>query len=264
MSSNNDFKLDFAYSVNEVKYNLKDCGYLHYWRNKRHLLGAIAASCESDEQKYKELWSYMTEEDIANEPEEVVNSLKVLIENGGPKKCYAKGLAVNHSGEAFYNSIVGGMVRRTPEYKQAEIAFQAWLKARPGVASAWKEYATKANKRDAKVYERYATELTLHLLSTNTTNTNFRKILEHNRPDRFTAGQVVELKSDYLNKRGRDPFYYIYGEVKNSPRIGTVLKKELSASNHNYGAGSREIRVLWFASGEESRIAEKCLKIGHA
>ena len=37
------------------------------------------------------------------------------------------------------------------------------------------------------------------------------------------------------------------------------MKKEKAEANYNYGVGSREIRVLWFMSGEETTVQEKCL-----
>jgi hypothetical protein len=262
MTSNNDYKLDFSYKFNGKKFNLKDCDKYNYWYSETTLLNTISGQYKSPERHF-DLWSRLVNSDFVEVNPAIEQLVRMYIDNGGIEASRLKGLAIDYSAERVYLNMHLEMVKRTSEYAEAETSFQNWLKSRPGIIRSWQQHVEKANARGSG-YQQYPTELTLSVLSSNTGNGSFRRILEHNRPDRFVAGEVVKLKFQYINKRGRDPFYYKYDpEIKKADRVGTVLKKESADTNYNYGVGSREIRVLWFATGEETCAPEQSLSLLH-
>lgn len=258
----NDYKLDFSYRYNDVKHTLRNCS-LYYAMGANKSYGLVNAIYEDyrEKDRISELANLIKQEDI-KEPyakEETRTAAIEVMKKGGLNKVdYIKEYPEEYSYyiPSAYRKAVEVAIGKTQEYMAAEASFQEWIKTRPGVRNCWVEYARKYN---AKKGYTYIVEPTLKVLSDGFNVSGFRKLIEYNRPDKFSAGQVVRLKKEYINKRGKDPFYYKYNVERNAERIGTVLKKETAATMENYGEGSRHIRILWFMTGEESYIAEKCL-----
>jgi hypothetical protein len=145
----------------------------------------------------------------------------------------------------------------TPEWQKCEAAFQKWLKRRSGVIEAWNTFVTDHNS-NSKQTPISTDPLTLQLFTAHCHRNKFRNILENTRPIKIEAGSVVKLKDEYKTNN-YDPYYWDY-ENRSLERIGTVLQYTGDCATNKCGEGSREVRVLWFGSGKETKIAEKVLE----
>jgi hypothetical protein len=262
----NDYKLDFNYNHTGVKYTLKACSpHLALNAGRKHgLFNGIYEDYVTND-RVAELTKFVSEADLndAYDTLEMKNAAIQIIKEGGIHKVKLSDYLGGNDQyyiRSCYRRAVNIAIIRSPEYSAAEQSFQEWIKTRPGVRNSWVEYARKYNARHTGLNS-YPVEPNLKIISEGMNIAGFRRIIECNRPDKFVAGQVVRLKQEYLNKRGKYPFYYNYRIERNSERVGTVLKKEGVSAMVNYGQGSREIRVLWFITGEETHVAEKCLSV---
>ena len=86
--------------------------------------------------------------------------------------------------------------------------------------------------------------------------TDFRTILENSRPRKLKIGTLVQLKTEYMNKRGKDPFYYSDSETRKAPRLGMIARFDENANA--YGHGSRQLKIMWIANSSETYIMERC------
>lgn len=262
MRTENDYKLDFVYKIDTIKYHLRDCEEFVLYGSIGNLLNNIFDKYVS-QKKTDVIYKLLDYEDYAiTQPQrymgndtELRNEFQKIVEGGPQAADMRKFYSLNY----IYRVAMSAALKKTPEYAEVEAEFAKWLATRPGVSESWREYAAAFN-RSSKDKTRLPLDLNLKTLSANTTNAYFRKCLENNRPDKFTPGQVVKLKDMYKMKRGKDPFFHKYDKsIRDSQRIGTVLKKTNSKNNYNYGVGSREVRVMWFMTGEETNVQEKCL-----
>jgi hypothetical protein len=271
------YKLDFKYKYKNVKkYNADECILYHSSRYYRHwgLLRQIHKEY-IDEQKNVDFWSMMLDTDYPTEHhfqnETIRNQFYEFVKSG---KTIEEFKPEDGSRTLYETSQVASMVAkkiamRTSAFQDAKAAFSAWLKTRPGVETVYKVYREEVNNRiRAKkntyeyghIQEEIPETLDLETFATACSGKNFKLTVENSRPLKFSAGDVVRLKREFYDKRGKDPLYYSYDkELKKMDRIGTVMKK--IGTNHTYGVGSREIRVMWFMHGAESAVMERCLKL---
>lgn len=259
------YKLDFKYKYNKKNYNAADCTLYQYgYSFGNGLLSAIHHTYIREDQR-NEYWSKMQDTDIpehytTNEHNiEVRDMFLDFIKSGKDITDYK---APNHRYyelRDLHNTVAKQIAKRTPVYQEVVTNFNSWLKTRPGVVEVYSEYRKYHNSRvhdeDRQLPENIQFEIFGDISSTR----KFKMMLENQRPLKFSTGDVVILKAEYRNKRGKDPFYYIYDQnITKMDRVGTVLKK--IGTNHSYGVGSREIRVLWFGTGQETCVMEKCLR----
>lgn len=162
--------------------------------------------------------------------------------------------------------ILSSAAVKTPLYLQLEKDFSSWLERRPGIVEAWKQYDLRRMANTHRYYfqneaERLEynkpLELNIGNFVANKQNRDFRSFLENSRPLKYNTGEIVKLRAEYLNKKGKDPFRYRV-ELKGAVRLGVIAEQRFEKQD-SYGVGSREVNVMWFATGEESRIMERCI-----
>jgi hypothetical protein len=144
--------------------------------------------------------------------------------------------------------IFGHAVKKTPEYMEYNLKFQKWIKLRPGIVRIWEQCHP-------------GVEIGLEALAAERKNRQFRNLLEGSRPKPFPEGSLVKLKDEYLQNRGKDPFYYDYDIRTTKERIGMVTKFQNPDHNYTIGLGSRMVNVHWMATGVIKQIPERCLVI---
>jgi len=152
----------------------------------------------------------------------------------------------NYGASEALERITSYMASKTKLFQEYEAKFKEWLKKRPGVVEAWK---TKYGTEIGSVLE----------FARNSYGTDFRTVLENSRPRKLKIGTLVELKGEYKDKRGKDPFYYSDAETRKAPRLGMIAK--FDETSNAYGHGSRQLKIMWIANSSETYIMERCLKI---
>lgn len=77
----------------------------------------------------------------------------------------------------------------------------------------------------------------------------------------FVIGNVVKLRSGFINSRHHDPFLR-NRDLKNEERVGhiTAILDDTHSNSFN-GRGSRLVKVHWYASGEEVKQSVSSLKL---
>lgn len=273
------FKLDFKYKFENENYGVDEIlntGYYGSLRNSiaRHYVLAG---------KRDQFWSLITDEEVKErrikhyEYDSMDDATKNQILEDFYKATkdveydgYYNVGKYHHSVRYLFSDLQNLAASRTPEFLEAKRQFSAWLNTRPGVTRLFAEYRIKTNKERTERNKSYPPDHACHTqlipesseiedIGEEMVGVRFRRFLENARPQRYKPGTVVRLRSTYLNKRGKDPFFYVYDkDLKNQERVGTVLKK--INTTRNFGQGSREIRVMWFGNGEESLLMERCLE----
>lgn len=274
------YKLDFKFKYKNVKkYNADECVLYHNSGYYRHwgLLSQIHKEyIESGNEK--DFWAMMQEGDYPTEPgfqqEMVKNQFEEMLKfvaDGKPCDQYRPedGTRPTYELQSVTNIVAKKIAMRTSVFQEAATAFNEWIKTRPGVTEVYKVYRNEVNARLRSRQNTYGygnqteelpDELNLHSFAQACTGRKFKSMVENARPLKFSAGDVVRLKREFYDKRGKDPLYHSYNpDLKKMDRIGTVMKK--IGANHTFGVGSREIRVMWFMHGQESAVMERCLKL---
>lgn len=277
---NSSYKLDFSYKTkfsfhtDEVKYSLEELlTFRRHWRKNfdpflRDVLreyedsGNMAAYCTLA--KTTVAYNEITDHVFRAEVDRALAIPKMFLDE---HVRYAN--SISWSTFQTIEKIACQASMLTPEFKKVEEAFTKWLKRREGVVKAWKLFADEHNKKVTQNVNTYynagspvPTDVTLQNLSEYRTSRSFRRHLETNRPDKFYPGMVVALKSEYLDKRGKDPLYYNYDkELKAQPRVGTIVEQKDELMHGSIGEGSRALRVCWFSTGEETNVMERCLEV---
>lgn len=170
--------------------------------------------------------------------------------------------------EYYYNYYSGGngdktqemkeFIYTSPEWQKCEAAFQKWLKRRAGVANSWEQFVGEYNiNKKTEVIK--PNNLNLKTFSSYCHLKLFRNILENSRPIKIEAGSVVRLSDKYKSAYNYDPYYWDH-QNGHLERIGTVLQYTGDCATTKCGLGSREVRVMWFGSGKETKISEKALE----
>lgn len=274
------YKLDFKFKhKNTKKYNADECvlyhnsGYYKSWG----LLSQIHKEY-IDSGNEKNFWAMMQEGDYPQEPgyqQEIVKKqfeeMLKFVADGKPSDQYRPedGSRPTYELNSVVNNVAKKIAMRTAAFQEAVTAFNEWIKTRPGVTEVYKVYRNDINARiraNKALYEygnqreELPEELTLESFAQACGGRKFKSMVENSRPLKFSAGDVVRLKREFYDKRGKDPLYHSYDpDLKKMDRIGTVMKK--IGANHTFGVGSREIRVMWFMNGQESAVMERCLKL---
>jgi hypothetical protein len=249
------YKLDFKPEINGKKYSMSDFAPRNRWsahHNNSIVTNEILDSYRKSE-SIDQLFSLVDQDCIelvkksyhyrwVNE-NEFLSSLEEI-----KKKGYKEWSNASYVGTNLYSvleNLLSITIWKTKEFEKPNEDFQKWLLKRPGVVAAWKD-----------VYP--ADELNLRNLSKKYRQSDFRTKLENARPRKIAPGLLVELKEEYLNKWGKDPFYW-KKDFADQKRVGMLTKPipERTA----FGVGSRIVNVCWIASGEESEIMERCLKV---
>ncbi len=164
------------------------------------------------------------------------------------------------------SEVIAPAVMKTPMYQKLENDFSAWLQRRPGIAEAWEKFDSYRAANTHRYYfqndaerQEYQKPLELNIANfvMNKQDRYFRSLLENSRPLKYNTGEIVKLRAEYLNKKGKDPFRYRV-DLKGAVRLGVIAEQRFEKQD-SYGVGSREVNVMWFATGEESRIMERCI-----
>jgi len=278
--TSSQYKLDFKYKHGtKRKYNADECIFYHnssYYRHQGLLSQIHRDYIESG--KEKEFWSMMVDSDYPEEvgfQQEIVKTqfqeMLKFVADGKPSEQYRPedGTRLTYEFQTVTNMVAKKIAMRTATFQDAVNAFNEWIKTRPGVAEVYNAYRVEVNARIRNRKSTYeygsqgeelAEELTLYSFAQACNGRKFKSMVENSRPLKFSAGDVVRLKREFYDKRGKDPLYHNYNpDLKKMDRIGTVMKK--IGANHTYGVGSREIRVMWFMHGQESAVMERCLKL---
>jgi len=157
-------------------------------------------------------------------------------------------------------SLINSAAPKTPEAKEINVAFNNWLKKRPGVKSAYETYMTTHN-RDMPA------EITYFDIAAVINNWDFKQLLETSRPVIFEVGSLVCLRKNFHGTYRHDPYYYCRNNAfdvpkDQMPRMGIVTElTDRCASRSRYGKGSRLLKVMWSATGETSSVSENKLII---
>lgn len=278
MGTASQYKLDFGYKfglgkkiyrfatiVDNSTYGLKNAIYSKYIADgRRDDFWAYAKPEDMDVNSIEQYCGTFADEAV--KPALVEQLQKFLANKEMPDILDNSFYQYHHALKSFCRGVIRAIVKKTPEYTSMISEYESWLKKRPVIVQMFKDYVAEENKKcnDPNTWRYRSTgwsdSLELENFVEITQKREFRRILENTRPTKFPAGTVVRLKNSFLHSRSKDPFRYEYDpEVRKAERIGTVLKR--SGTNHNYGEGSREIRVLWFATGKESYVMERCLQI---
>ena len=157
------------------------------------------------------------------------------------------GAGVTSQSPEKFQAILAYLATQTLEFKKYDAAFDAWLKKRPGIVDVWQQHREERNLTDT---------LDVITLARMANDRDFRNLLENARPRTLKIGTLVQLKDVLKNNRNKDPFYW--GEHKDSPRLGMISKLY---ENNAFGYGSRQLRIMWIASSEETTMMERDLKI---
>lgn len=131
-----------------------------------------------------------------------------------------------------------------PAYALVDAAFAKWSERRQGVRDT---FATIYPNEQFDVYS----------LAKHYWDKKFLRALEKNRPVKFHVGQLVTI-SNNASKHLYDPFYY-KRDLENKPRVG-VVTKWTDETGRRAGAGSREMRIMWLASGDLTQIPVRLLR----
>ena len=169
----------------------------------------------------------------------------------------------------FLGAAVNDAAKNLPEYVKLENDFQNWLKLRPGIVEAWNKFDTSRRASPNRYHfnsdkerEDFSKPLILNIENfvANRSDRRFREYLENDRPLKFKTGDVVQLKREYYAKKGKDPFRY-NADLRHTVRLGVVAEQKFDGQYGNYGVGSRSVNIMWFATGEETQVMERCLKL---
>jgi hypothetical protein len=276
IEKNSSYKVDFTYkhdfpTLGERRYRADNLiKYSISWRIADNSFLRDIHESYIQEKKETDFWACIDLNQEISLQTNVSEVAKNTIEYLNQQTLEGKSLSERHIPYEirFVDHLAKKAAVKTPEYKAAETAFSKWLKRREGVAAAWKVYAEEHNGRiQRNHWTAYNTqplplELDLKNYASTKQTKNFRAVLEKSRPHKFYHGMVVRLKEEYLDKRGKDPFYWNYNpETRKSERVGTIVDRNGELGNGSYGEGSRTVKVMWFATGEETAVMEKCLKL---
>lgn len=78
----------------------------------------------------------------------------------------------------------------------------------------------------------------------------------------FVVGNIVRLRTRYINSRGHDPFWAEPKEIREEERVGHIVSflNETHSSSYN-GKGSRLVEVYWQATGKIRKQSIASLKL---
>lgn len=259
-TKNSQFKIDFKANLLGKKATISCFSVRWRWSSNKDdtFVNKLIREHYISNKKTDVLLGFLADDDIKDlyRKSQITQEIQFIKTNGyekwitdtgyeGPrKKLYGEYDSYNVFSEVERLMLVAAT--RSPEMQDCEKQFQKWLTRRPGVKEIWED-----KFKDI--------ELNLKNFSANFKDSSFRTTLENSRPRSFSEGTLVELKPEYVNKRGKDPFYYAEYETRQQPRIGMVAKFE--DTSWSYGVGSRMIKVMWIANGSESSIMERCLNV---
>lgn len=136
------------------------------------------------------------------------------------------------------------MLEGNPAYDLLDAAFVKWSERRQGLREVF-----------ANIYPNE--QFSVYSLAAHHWDKKFLRALEKNRPVKFNVGQLVTIANN-ASKHLYDPFYYKRG-LEDKPRIG-VVTKWTDETGRRAGAGSREMRIMWLASGDLTQIPVRLLR----
>lgn len=151
-------------------------------------------------------------------------------------------------------------VDESESMKALNASFDKWLTRRQPVIDAWEEFVEYHSEQPERYYNNYpiGTPLTVTILADVHSRHKMRAILETSRPRKIVVGTPVRLMDKYKYNYRYDPFYW--GEHSQKERVGVVVAYTGGCSA-KAGLNSRYLEVMWFASGEKSKIPERGLEI---
>ena len=136
------------------------------------------------------------------------------------------------------------LIKDNPAYAKVNESFNKWAERRNGVKEAYAKYSPD-------------TEFNVFNLALANTERKFLRLLEKARPIKFTVGQLVTIANN-CSRHLYDPFYYKRG-LENTPRVG-VVTRWTDDTGRRAGIGSRELRIMWLASGDTTQIPIRLLR----
>ncbi len=136
------------------------------------------------------------------------------------------------------------LLQGNPAYDLLDAAFTKWSERRKGVKEVF-----------ATIYPNE--QFDALSLATHHWDKKFLRALEKNRPVKFHVGQLVTIANN-ASRNLYDPFYY-KRDLENKPRVG-VVTKWTDETGRRAGAGSREMRIMWLASGDLTQIPVRLLR----